>query len=71
MNYFEVYKTVWDFHKKYSKVEDNDQYWENVVNESGEISKRYDNAKFVIDLLLAVITELERICKTQRRENSG
>lgn len=66
VNYFEVYKSVWEFHKKYAKLEDNDEFWEGVVSESGAISKKYENNKFVIALLLAVIDELERKAKEIR-----
>lgn len=52
---------MWNFHKKYSKVQTDDAYWEAVVDESGQIAKKYDNHKFAIALLLAVINELERI----------
>ena len=63
MDYWNLYKDVWNFHKKYSKVQTDDAYWEAVVSESGAISKKYDNHKFAIALLLAVIDELERIYK--------
>ena len=58
-----MYKSVWDFHKKYSDVREDDSYWEWVVNESSEIAKRYNECKFVVNLLLTVVTELERIYK--------
>ena len=64
MDYWNLYKDVWNFHKKYSKVQTDDTYWEAVVSESGAISKKYDNHKFAIALLLAVIDELERILCT-------
>lgn len=63
MDYWNLYKDVWNFHKKYSKVQTDDAYWESVVNESDRISKRYNNQKFAVALLLAVIEELERIYK--------
>lgn len=63
MDYWNLYKNVWDFHKKFSKIQTDDVYWEAVVNESCEIAKKYDNQKFAIALLLAVIDELERIYK--------
>ena len=62
-DYWGLYQDVWNFHKKYSKVQTDDAYWEAVVDESGQIAKKYDNHKFVIALLLAVIDELERIYK--------
>lgn len=66
MNYVEIYKAVLDFHRKYSKVEDTDEYWKTVVEESGQIAKRYDNHKFVRAMLSAVVDELERKAKEMR-----
>ena len=63
MDYWNLYKDVWNFHKKYSKVRPDDAYEEVIVDESGQIAKKYDNHKFAIALLLAVIDELERIYK--------
>lgn len=63
MDYFKMYKSVWDFHKKYSDVKEDDSYWKSVLNESTAISKRYNECKFVVELLLAVINELERVYK--------
>ena len=44
-------------------VQQSDEYWESVVDESGQIAKKYDNAKLAIALLLAAIDELERKSK--------
>lgn len=63
MNYFDVYKDIWDFHKNFQMVKTTDEYWESVVNESDRIAKKYNECKFVRALLLAVIEELERIHK--------
>lgn len=58
MNYWEVYKAVWEFHKKYQSIS-TDEEWEQAICESNQIAKKL-NSKFVNDLLLAVINELER-----------
>ncbi len=63
MNYVEVYKTVLDFHRKYSNILNTEGYWDSVVAESDAIAKQYGNGRFVRDLLLAVIGELERKAK--------
>ena len=60
MNYVEVYKTVLDFHRKHSNILNTEEYWDSVVTESDAIAKQYDNCRFVRDLLLAVVGELER-----------
>lgn len=60
MNYFEVYREVWDFHKKFSVVGNDDAYWQSVIDESSQIAKKYENDRFVKDLLIAVLNELDR-----------
>lgn len=63
VNYFDIYKAVWEFHKKYSKVRDSPEYWEQVDKESREILEGYHNEGFVRGLLVAVVMELERVGK--------
>lgn len=60
---YNLFTDCWRYFRKYEDVKDEDSYWENVVNESGELSKKYNNDKFAIALILAVIDELERIYK--------
>ena len=50
MNYFEVYKTVWDFHKKYAaEIENTEQFWDAVIQESRTIYKQYNKSKLLSD----------------------
>lgn len=58
-----MFTDAWKFYKKYADVQQSDEYWDAVVDESGQIAKRYDNAKLAIALLLAAIDELERKSK--------
>ena len=67
MNYFEVYRDCWNFHKEHSKVLNSDEYWESVIDKSREIYKKYDNSKFVRDILIAIISELERIGEEEKK----
>lgn len=70
--YWEMYRDTWNFHKKYiNGVCDSDEFWEAVVNESTEISKKHHENKFIIGLLLNEIDEMERIYKARRREKSA
>ena len=48
MDYWNIYKDVWNFHKKDTDVKEDDAYWEAVVNESKQIAKQYDECKFVM-----------------------
>lgn len=63
---YDMFTDCWRLFKKYKDVKDSDEYWEAVVNESNAISKKYNECKFIIDLVLAVITELERGYKEMR-----
>lgn len=67
---YNLFTDCWRYYKKYADVQDTDQYWESVVDESGELSKKYDNDKFAIALVLAVVDEFERKAKELRlRDN--
>lgn len=65
MNFFDLYKDIWQWHKKYSLVENSDEYWQRVIAEGEEIQNKY-NCQFVTDLMMAVISELEREGKILR-----
>ena len=58
-----MFTDAWKFYKKYADVQQSDEYWEAVVDESGQIAKKYGNAKLAIALILAAIEELERKSK--------
>lgn len=58
-----MFTDAWKFYKKYADVQQSDEYWEAVVDESGQIAKKYGNAKFAIALILAAVEELERKSK--------
>lgn len=64
-SYFNLYKAVWQWHKRNSKVEDSDEYWKQVLAEGEEIQNKY-SCQFVTDLMMAVIGELERKGKELR-----
>lgn len=54
---------VWRLYRKFADVKADDSYWEQLINESNQVSKKYNDSKFAIALLLAVVDELERIGK--------
>lgn len=59
MNYFEAYRDLWNLHKKYFDVLNTDDYWQSVVQDARQIEQTYKNNKFVLDVLMAIIAELE------------
>lgn len=62
-----MFTDAWKFYKKYADVQQSDEYWEAVVDESGQIAKKYGNAKLAIALILAAIEELERKSKEMKQ----
>ena len=66
-----MFTDAWKFYKKYADVQQSDEYWEAVVDESRQIAKKYDNAKLAIALLLAAIDELERKSKILKAACKG
>ncbi len=71
-DYFDLWAKAWNFHKKYSNISGTDEYWEQLVGESSEIVKAYEGKPqydFMKDLVLAVISEIERVDKRQREDS--
>ena len=62
-----MFTDAWKFYKKYADVQQSDEYWEAVVDESGQIAKKYGNAKLAIALILAAVEELERKSKEMKQ----
>lgn len=73
MNYFEMYRDVWNFHKKYIEdICESDEYWQAVIDEANVLSKKYQERKFMRELLLNEIEEFERLYKEMRADaNAG
>ena len=64
---YNLFTDCWRYFKKYADVKDTDSYWESIVDESGQIAKMYNNDKFAIALVLAVVDEFERRAKEMRK----
>ena len=54
---------AWKFYKKYANVQQSDEYWKTLIDESRQITEKYNNSKFIIDLIVAVRNEIERESK--------
>jgi nickel-dependent lactate racemase len=62
--YWQMYFDIWDFHKRYiNGIDDSDEFWDCVVRESMEITAKYGQCKFIVNLMLNELFELERIYK--------
>ena len=66
MDYFSMYRDIWTFHKKYiDKIKfADDKMWAEIVAESSELCKRYDNCGFILSLAVNEVNEFEEISKS-------
>lgn len=68
--YFDLWKAAWNFHKEWCNNGGTDKEWEQIVEESSDIMKQYEGKleqNFIKDLLLAVLSELEKNDKEKRK----
>lgn len=69
--YWKIYADIWGFHKKFADVKSDDSYWEQVVNDAGELYKKYENqpeGEFAKKLILNILDELERVFKRNEKK---
>lgn len=58
---YNVYTDCWRFYKKHVGTKITDGYWKNMISESEQIAKKYNDSKFVVDLLVVTCDELQRV----------
>ena len=61
--YWQIYADIWNFHKAYFNVQDDDGYWDEVIQKASEVYKKYEGKpefEFAKQLALSVVDELER-----------
>ncbi len=70
---YNTFTDCWRFYKKYVEVKEvTNEYWQNMINESEQIAKKYNDSKFVVDLLVVTCDELQRVyMEEKRKENDG
>lgn len=69
--YFQIWKEVWEFHKKWYSINGSEEAWENALAQSSKIFERHkgkETESFVKALILVVLDEIERRCRNERNE---
>lgn len=57
-----MYADVWSYHQKYiHNLQDSDEFWHTLVQEGKEISKKYNNNRFICDLVTNELAEFEEV----------
>lgn len=67
---FTYFAQAWNFFKKFYDVQDNEQYWDAVVQEAGQIIENY-NYPLCKAVILAIIDELDRKYKAKYKRKKG
>lgn len=70
--YFDVWQEAWRFHKQFVNMDGTDEDWQRAVDTSGAIVEKYRDRQeydFMKDLILAIISEIERVDKHKRKES--
>lgn len=69
MDYYRMVVDCWRFFKKYQTPVSAESYWDQMAADAKKIALRYKECRFVKDLLLAMMEEIERIFKAKEGSN--
>lgn len=67
--YFNLWKEAWSFHKKWFTNKGSPEEWEQITTEAGGLYKQHQDEPFLKELLLMVLSELER--EDRRKKKDG
>lgn len=70
-DYVQIYKSVLNYHRKYSGMSGTDAEWEQCVREGGDIAKSFDNGQFARNMITAVQNEIARKLKEADKNEQG
>lgn len=64
---YEIFTNVWKLYKAYADItQSENSRWLEAIDEASAISKAYGDRRFCRDLILAVMSELERRSKAKQ-----
>lgn len=58
-----LFKDIWELYKSYYSEKLGDKLWEQILEEGHGLHKKYQQSAFSKEMIVAVISELERISK--------
>ena len=63
---YDLFNDYWKLTKEFNIPEDNDEYWESLINASNAFCKKYDS-QYAIDLIFAFFTSRETMWKNLKK----
>lgn len=64
---YDVILDCWNLMKKYSGLQDKDEFWQNLIRESQEIYEKHGKTAFAKEQVESVVNELDRCFKEMRK----
>lgn len=69
--YWQMYCDIWEYHKKYiSNLEDSNEFWHKLAEEGKDIARKYNNHRFINNLVANEMAELEEVFKKKSKESA-
>lgn len=65
---WELFTDFWALCQKYWVPEEDEGYWRSLINDAGELSKKFKDRPFPSDLIKALLTETERKYKAMTKK---
>ena len=63
---YDLFNDYWKLTKEFNIPEDNDEYWESLINAGNAFCKKYDS-QYAIDLMLAFMASRETMWKNFKK----
>ena len=63
---YDLFNDYWKLTKEFNIPEDNDEYWESLINAGNAFCKKYDS-QYAIDLVLAFMASREAMLKSLKK----
>ena len=61
--YYQIFTDAWKLFKRHSNITNDDAYWKTVMDEVKQLTKVH-KGEMAFNIMLEVVSELERISKT-------
>lgn len=61
--YYDIYTNCWKMFRSFSNPVDKDEFWSDLISASDKIYKASGDNEFAKEIILATVSEIERISK--------
>ncbi len=70
--YWQMYCDIWKYHQKYiNNLQDSNEFWDSLVSEGKALSRKYNQNRFIVALVVNEIHEIENVHKEQQKKGKN